>query len=74
MAFESALSELKNYADALKLNVIKSDIEESINDANNNNLSYEEFLARLLQKEYDIRKYNITQSRIKMAQFPYKNI
>lgn len=72
MAFESALSELKNYADALKLNVIKSDIEESINDANNNNLSYEEFLARLLQKEYDIRKYNITQSRIKMAQFPYK--
>ena len=44
----------------------------AISDAENNNLSYEEFLCRLLQKESDIRKYNLTQSRIKTASFPYK--
>ncbi|MGL4656812.1 MAG: IS21-like element helper ATPase IstB [Sarcina sp.] len=72
MAINCYMSEVKDYAQYLKLNVIKSDIEESVSDAENNNLSYEEFLCRLLQKEIDIRKYNLTQSRIKIAQFPYK--
>lgn len=64
--------DIKNYAEYLKLNVVKSDVEESLEDALNNNLSHEEFLYRLLQKEYDIRKYNLIQSRIRMANFPYK--
>jgi DNA replication protein DnaC len=69
---EAYLNQIKTFASNLKLNVIKTDIEESIDDATNNNLSYEEFLSRLLQKEHDIRQYNLNQSRIKAANFPYK--
>lgn len=66
------LKDIKEYASAMKLSVIKSDIDVALEDANNNNLTYEEFLYGLLQKEYDIRQYNLTQSRIKTAAFPYK--
>lgn len=72
MVLDSYLTQAKNYASELKLNVMKSDLEETIDDAQNNNLSYEEFLCRLLQKEHDIRNYNLIQSRIKTAAFPYK--
>lgn len=72
MTKNSFISDIKSYADSLKLKVIKSDIEETIADATANNLSSEEVVYRLLQKEYDIRKYNLTQSRIKTASFPYK--
>lgn len=51
----SFIDNIKNYSSELKLNVIKSDILDSINEANENNLSYEEFLANLLQKEVDIK-------------------
>lgn len=72
MKLDTYFVQAKEYAAELRLGVIKSDLEESISDAENNNLSYEEFLCRLLQKESDIRKYNLTQSRIKTASFPYK--
>lgn len=68
----SFVREIKTYAEAMKLGVVKSDIEVAISDANANNLSYEEFLYGLLQKECDIRNYNLTQSRIRTASFPYK--
>ncbi|OPJ60562.1 IS21-like element helper ATPase IstB [Clostridium oryzae] len=68
----STITEIRTYAEKMKLGVIKSDVEQSIEDANANNLSYEEFLCGLLQKEYDIRCYNLTQSRIRIASFPYK--
>ncbi|MGL5614378.1 IS21-like element helper ATPase IstB [Cetobacterium sp.] len=65
-------NDAKDFATKLRLNAIKTNLEESIEDAQHNNLSYEEFLCRLLQKEYDIREYNMTQSRLKSARFPYK--
>ena len=68
----SFVKDIKKYAEIMKLGVIKSDIEQVIEDANTNNLSYEEFLYGLLQKECDIRNYNLTQSRIRIASFPYK--
>lgn len=68
----SFVKDIKTYAEIMKLGVIKSDIETAIDDANANNLSYEEFLYGLLQKECDIRNYNLTQSRIRIANFPYK--
>lgn len=68
----SFVRDIKTYAEIMKLGVIKSDIELAIDDANTNNLSYEEFLYGLLQKECDIRNYNLTQSRIRIANFPYK--
>ncbi len=72
MTTKSLINDIKNYSESLKLSVIKSDIEESINDAKSNNLTYEEFLYGILQKEYDIRKYNLIQSRIRTANFPHK--
>ena len=72
MALISYIDEIKSYASLLKLNAIKTGVDEAITDAQNNQLSYEEFLYRLLQKEYDIRHYNTIQSRIKSAGFPYK--
>ena len=71
MQSDTYFIQAKEYASELRLGAIKSDLEESISDAENNNLSYEEFLCRLLQKEYDVRRYNLTQSRIKTASFPY---
>jgi len=71
-AQNSFIKDIKEYAQSMKLGVVKSDIEIAIEDANSNNLSYEEFLYGILQKEYDIRKYNLTQSRIRIASFPYK--
>ena len=71
-ARSSFIKEIKNYAEEMKLSVIKSDIDVAIEDATANNFSYDEFLYRLLQKECDIRKYNLTQSRIRIANFPYK--
>ena len=72
MQSDTYFIQAKEYASELRLGAIKSDLEESISDAENNNLSYEEFLCRLLQKESDVRRYNLTQSRIKTASFPYK--
>lgn len=69
---KSFIKEIKDYANCLKLNVIKTDIANAIDDANKNNLSYEEFLFTLLQKEHDIREYNLTQSRLRLANFPYR--
>lgn len=63
------IKDIKTYAEMMKLGVIKSNIEESIADANANNLCYEEFLYGLLQKECDIKNYNLTQSRIRIANF-----
>ena len=54
MKLDTYFVQAKEYAAELRLGVIKSDLEESISDAENNNLSYEEFLCRLLQKESDI--------------------
>ncbi|MBV7276837.1 ATP-binding protein [Clostridium sp. PL3] len=69
---KSFIKEIKDYASSLKLNAIKTDIANAIDEANKNNLSYEEFLFTLLQKEHDIREYNLTQSRLRLANFPYK--
>jgi DNA replication protein DnaC len=68
----SFVKDIKKYAEIMKLGVVKSDIDQAIEDANTNNLSYEEFLYGILQKECDIRNYNLTQSRIRTASFPYK--
>lgn len=72
MQSDTYFNQAKEYASELRLNALKSSLEESISDAENNNLSYEEFLSRLLQKESDVRNYNLIQSRIKSAAFPYK--
>ena len=50
MALISYIDEIKSYASLLKLNAIKTGVDESITDAQNNQLSYEEFLSLIRAK------------------------
>ena len=45
---------------------------EEIKEANMKNLSYEEFLCKLLLKEYDLRLESSKKNRIRLANFPYR--
>ena len=60
------------YATSLKLSAFKLDLESVINEANTTDLSYEEIIYTLLQKEYDYRQEQMRKSRIRIANFPYK--
>lgn len=60
------------YADNLKLSSIKNNLNDAINDATSTELSYEEFLYLLLQKEFDVRQDEQRKSRIRIANFPQK--
>ncbi len=65
-------SKIIEYSKELKLPGIRKFFTEEITDANNQELSYENFLLNLLEKEYDLRLENRKESRIRMANFPYK--
>ena len=56
----------------LKLTGIKNNFEESAKDACTNDISYEEFLYKLLEKESVLRYESSKQNRIRIAKFPYK--
>ena len=56
----------------LKLPGVKSNFEESAKDACINDVSYEEFLYKLLGKEHVLRNESNKQNRIRIAKFPYK--
>ncbi|WP_305803569.1 ATP-binding protein [Caloramator sp. ALD01] len=66
------MSGILEYTNYLKLTFIKSKIDELLKEATLNDMSYEEFLYRLLQGEYDRRIDNLKKNRIRMAEFPYK--
>lgn len=69
---KSCIKDIQEFAEYLKLGLIKKDVESLVEEATLKNISYEEFLHSLLQKEYDKRQHDLTQSRIKTACFPYK--
>ena len=56
----------------LKLPGTSKGYQEKIDEAYRGNLSYEDFLIDLLEREYDLRKENGRKSRIRNAKFPYK--
>jgi len=60
------------FAKELKLPHTARYFKEDITEANNENKSYEDFLADLLEKEYDLRKDNGVKNRIRNGRFPYK--
>ena len=70
----SIIKDIKAYAESMKLSVIKGDIDVAIEDANASNLSYEEFLCGLLQKECDIRNYNLLKAEWELPVFLIKNL
>lgn len=60
------------FSKELKLPMIRQHLETHIEEALKNNVSYEEFLGLLLQKEYDARQETSRNNRIRLADFPYK--
>jgi len=60
------------YADQLKLSAFKTDLESELSEASAADLTYEELIYVLLQKESDYRQEQIRKSRIRLASFPYK--
>lgn len=60
------------YASQLKLSAFKLDLESVLNEATTTDLSYEEVIYTLLQKECDYRQEQMRKSRIRIASFPYK--
>lgn len=66
------IDEICTYTSELKLPMIKQTFQEVIKDANQKETSYEEFLALLLQKEWDFRQENAQYNRIRRAEFPFK--
>lgn len=66
------LKEIEGYAKELKLPALKSCFEEEAKEAAATDLSYEEYLYNILQKECDLRRENSRQNRIRYAGFPYK--
>jgi len=66
------ISKIREISKQVRLPGIRRYMVEEIEEANTKNLSYEEFLYRLLLKEYDLRLENSMKNRIRLANFPYK--
>jgi DNA replication protein DnaC len=60
------------YANDLKLPTFKQNFKEVALELNFEENSFEEYLAILLEKEYELRVVNREKRRIKTANFPYK--
>ena len=60
------------YCKALRLPSTRRLFESEIAEANLRDISYEEFLFNLLQKENDLRYENGRKNRIRIANFPCK--
>jgi len=56
----------------LKLPGVKNNFEQYSKEACINDISYEEFLYKLLEKEQVLRNESNKQNRIRIAKFPYK--
>jgi len=65
-------SDIEGLAMELRLPAIKNKFEDDAKEACINDISYEEFLYKLLEKEYVLRNESSKQSRIRIAKFPYK--
>ena len=66
------IKDIIKYSKELRLPQIRRYVNDDIEDACKNNLSYEQFLYGLLQKEYDERIENGKLNRIRIAGFPAK--
>lgn len=63
---------IRESAKELKLPVIRESLEEQVKEAMHKDLSYEEFLATLLEKECDAKRESARHNRIRRAEFTYK--
>jgi len=63
---------IDEYTTYLRMSAIKKHYTEVINEAKLKELDYEDFLVTLLQKECDKRQQSGKESRVRIAEFPYK--
>jgi DNA replication protein DnaC len=63
---------IDDYACDLKLSAIRKHFANAIKEAEKSEISYETFLMELLQKEWDQRQQSGKESRIRLADFPFK--
>lgn len=68
------MSGILEYTNYLKLTFIKSKINELLKEATLNDMSYEEFLYRLLQGEYDRRIDNLKKIELEWLNSHIKSI
>lgn len=64
--------DIEDLASELRLIALKANFEEDVKQACINDISYEEFLYNLLEKESILRNESSKQNRIRIAKFPYK--
>lgn len=60
------------YSSELKMPMIRKYLDEYLQEATQKDISYEEFLAGLLQKECDARRESSRYNRIRRAEFTHK--
>jgi len=66
------MKDIIEYSKELRLPQIRKHLKETMEEAYQNNVSYEKFLHSLLQKEYDKRIENGKLNRVRIAGFPAK--
>ncbi|KAF2955402.1 MULTISPECIES: IS21-like element helper ATPase IstB [Marinitoga] len=64
--------EMELYSKELKLSKLKTHIKEYIKEANETEISYENFLHEILKREYERLIESRLKSRIRLANFPQK--
>jgi DNA replication protein DnaC len=63
---------IETYTHDVRLPAVRKHFVAAIEEAEQQQSSYEEFLMALLQKEWDQRQQSSKESRIRLAGFPYK--
>lgn len=69
---EETIEEIKGYVKELKIPGVLNCLENKIEDAYRNDLSYEELLKDIFVDAYDQRKENGRKARVRNANLPYK--
>ncbi len=65
-------AQIVEYTQELKLPGIRKHFQDTLLAASSEALGYDEYLLRLLEKEYELRVENRKRSRLRLAGFPYK--
>lgn len=63
---------IEEIASELKLPYTRNNSQMLIEEAKHTQMSYEEFLTRLLESEFELRRENSVKNRLRYARFPYK--
>jgi DNA replication protein DnaC len=72
MREETITSKIVAYTKELKLPGVRKHFQETLAAVSGAELGYDEYLLRLLEKEYELRLENRRKSRLRLAGFPYK--